>query len=303
MLKRRLTQIITTAATNFYWQGFTRATIYRGPLKQFCHPGLHCYSCPSAVTACPLGALQNSLGSLREHVSARRLNLGLYVVGWIGLSGVVFGRFICGWLCPFGFLQDLLSKIPTLKFRLPRFTTKLKYVLLAVLVIAAPLATSFLHPGVAGEPWYCKAFCPAGTLEAGLPKLLFDPGIRDALGGWFRRKWIVLIAFLFLMVVVPRAFCRLGCPLGAIYGLFNRISFYRLRVERDKCTGCDACARACPMDVHVRTEANHSECIRCLKCVEACPSHAVIGGFVSNAGSKNRRLEGSLADPGRSHPA
>ena len=296
--RRRLTQVFATLVTNPYWVGFARATIYRGRLKYLCHPGMQCYSCPSSVTACPLGALQNALGSARETVAAGRFSLGLYIIGFFGLVGMVFGRLVCGWVCPFGLLQDVLHKIPTPKLQLPRYAAYGKYVLLVALVILAPLAASFydfsfvaadghlrLLPAVTANatgatyPWYCKIVCPVGTLEAGIPKLLLDAGVRATLGFWFRLKWIILIVFLLWMVMTPRAFCRVACPVGAIYGLFNRYSLYRFSVKAEDCDACGRCAQACPLGLDPHRAPNHPDCIRCLDCVGACRKGALRSGF------------------------
>ena len=94
-----------TAVTNGYAQGFLQGKIYRGKLKLICMPGLNCYSCPGALGSCPIGSLQAVLDSGKFRFSC-------YVLGFLVLFGAVLGRFVCGWLCPFGLVQDLLHKIP-----------------------------------------------------------------------------------------------------------------------------------------------------------------------------------------------
>lgn len=305
-MKRRLVQILATLITNPYWKGFTQATIYKGPVKYVCHPGLHCYSCPSAVTACPLGALQNSFASLRETLSGGHFYIGLYLIGFFATLGMIFGRLVCGWVCPFGLLQDWLYKIPTPKLRLPRFASYGKYLMLVGLVVFMPIFASFFKVSFTDEngalqpipsisvnetgttyPWFCKIVCPAGTLEAGIPKLLLDPDARQSLAFWFRVKWTILIIFLLWMVLTPRAFCRVGCPIGAIYGLFNRFSLYRLSVDKEKCTKCGLCEEVCPMGVRVYETPNHPDCIRCLDCVSACKLNLIKKGFLKNEKAKS----------------
>ncbi|MGE5559111.1 MAG: 4Fe-4S binding protein [Bacillota bacterium] len=297
-MKRRISQIISAVTTNAYWQGFLRAAIYRGRLKYICHPGMQCYSCPSSVMSCPVGALQNAAASLKESISTGSMYLGLYVIGFMGMLGALFGRLICGWLCPFGLLQELLYKIPTPKFSMPKWASFGKFLMLFALVLFLPAFLSFYQADFADEsggfhavpvisvngtgvafPWYCKIICPVGTLEAGVPRLISDPAIRNALGLWFRIKWTALILFLLWIILTYRAFCRAGCPLGAVYGLFNQISLYRLSIRRDKCSECGVCAGACPMDIKVYDNPNHHDCIRCLGCVAACKFHAIENGF------------------------
>ena len=305
-MKRRLTQIGALLITNPYWKGFADATIYKGPVKYVCHPGLQCYSCPSSVTSCPLGALQNALASMRDTLSAGYFHIGLYTIGFFGVIGMVFGRLPCGWVCPFGLLQDWLYKIPTPKLQLPRFASWGKYLMLVILVISMPVFGSFFNVSFAGDsgqlqpipdvsvnamgstyPWYCKLVCPAGTFQAGIPKVLLDPAVRESLTFWFRLKWTILIVFLLWIVLTPRVFCRVACPIGAIYGLFNRFSLYKLSVDKEKCVECDQCVKACPMDVTVYKTPNHPDCIRCLDCVPACKLNLIKKGFLRNENPKN----------------
>ena len=79
---------------------FLKGTIYQGNSKKFCAPGLNCYSCPGAVAACPLGALQASLNSFPTA-------LPLYMLGILLLFGALLGRAVCAFLCPFGLIQEL----------------------------------------------------------------------------------------------------------------------------------------------------------------------------------------------------
>ena len=153
-VRRRLrtwVQIGFTALTNGYAAGFAKGTIYKGPTKAFCVPGLNCYSCPGALGACPIGSFQAVIAS-------RDYKFTFYIVGFLMLMGAVFGRFVCGWLCPFGLVQDLLYKIPFVKKlrRLPgdRFLKYLKYVILAGFVIILPLTV--LDIVGQGQPWFCK---------------------------------------------------------------------------------------------------------------------------------------------------
>ena len=267
---RLLVQVLFTALTNGYVIGFAQGRIYQGKSKRVCVPGLNCYSCPGAVASCPIGSLQAVLGS-------RDYRFSFYVIGFLMIVGSLMGRFVCGWLCPFGLVQDLLHKIPFVKKirKVPfdRQLRYLKYVLLAVLVIALPL---FLA-NVAGEgtPWFCKLVCPAGTLLAGLPLVSMNPALQTAVGFLFGWKVFLLVLVVLLSVMIYRPFCKYLCPLGAIYGLFNRFSLYRYEVDTGKCTRCGKCARVCEMEVKAYENPNSAECIRCGKCIRACPEQAI----------------------------
>ncbi len=267
---RAWVQIGFTALTNGYAAGFVKGEIYRGPTKAFCVPGLNCYSCPGALGSCPIGALQAVLGS-------RDYRFAFYVVGFLMFFGALLGRFVCGWLCPFGLVQDLLHKIPFVKKlrKLPgdRWLKYLKYVILAGFVIVLPLTV--LDVVGQGQPWFCKYICPSGTLLAGIPLVGTNPALQGALGWLFTWKAAVLAVLVLLSVAVYRPFCRYLCPLGAVYGLFNPIAFHRFQIDAEKCTRCGKCQKACKLDIPVYKTPNSPECIRCGDCRRACPHGAV----------------------------
>ncbi|MBO4899111.1 MAG: 4Fe-4S binding protein [Lachnospiraceae bacterium] len=259
-MKRKYIQLITAVLYNCHITGFATGKIYKGSTKGICVPGLNCYSCPGAIGACTLGSLQSSLAS-----SAFRIPY--YILGTLLLFGILFGRLICGFLCPFGLIQELLYMIPVPKIRKNKVTKALsyaKYAILIVFVIAIPVFRML--------PGFCKYICPAGTLEAGIPLILADEHLRARIGWLFSWKVFVLAACLLLFPVCYRAFCRFLCPLGAIYSLFNPVSFFGIAVDEDKCTGCNACISACKMDI--RKVADH-ECIHCGECIRSCPEGAI----------------------------
>ena len=258
--------------TNLHLPNFLKGGLYQGAGKTVCVPGLNCYSCPAASGACPIGAFQAVVGS-------SKFSFSYYITGFLILLGVLLGRFICGFLCPFGWFQELLHKIPTKKFSTKRFhiLTYLKYVILVLFVIVLPM-TVVNEVGM-GDPFFCKYLCPAGILEGGIPLSLADTGIRASLGWLFTWKSCILLGVVVLSVFFYRPFCKWLCPLGAFYGLCNKISVYRLEVDQSKCTSCGACSRVCQMDVDVFRTPNHAECIRCGDCVAACPHQAITKTF------------------------
>lgn len=257
---RQYTQLITAVLYNCHLTGFASGRIYKGPLKGICAPGLNCYSCPGAVVSCPLGSLQGELLK-----SAYRLPL--YILGTLILFGVILGRIICGFLCPFGFVQEIIDKIPLPKIKKSKATralSYLKYVILVLFVIIIPLGGT--------TPGFCKYICPAGTIEAGIPLVELDEKLRSRIGWLFSWKVLILIICIVLCAVCYRAFCRFFCPLGALYSLFNPVTFFGIKVDQNKCTGCNACIRFCKMDVR---EVGDRECIRCGECRSVCPEDAI----------------------------
>jgi ferredoxin-type protein NapH len=277
---------------------FTRATTKGLPCL-----ALNCYACPLAVTACPIGSIQY-FGGTRQ--------IPLYVVGVIGLAGALGGRFACGWLCPFGWFQEQIYKLPVQKWsirprnRVPwwmlvlvslpyaagawaiqRYTAPLTLPLGLYLVggfaLYAWLGASrhfaviglvLLLPFFTREPWFSK-LCPAGMLEAGIPQVLVEPALRSLVGPFYWLKMGILVLFLGWMAVTRRPFCRWICPLGAIWSPFNRVSTVQMTVDEEACTGCSRCQQVCPVDICVHEDANSEACIRCMQCVEECPASCI----------------------------
>lgn len=269
---QRVLQVLSAVLVNGYLTGFRQGKIFTGRTKAFCVPVLNCYSCPGALGACPIGALQAAVGGVHHRFP-------FYVLGLLMLFGVVLGRAVCGLLCPFGLVQDLLHKIPVPKAHIPKRIDRparyVKYAVLLVLVIGLPALINGITP-----PYFCQYLCPAGTLEGGLPLLLANPALRELAGALFSWKALVLAVIVTASVLIPRPFCRYLCPLGAFYGLFHRFSFYQMSLKQDACVGCGKCEAVCPMGVEVRRSIQSAECIRCGQCRDACPTGAIQGGFL-----------------------
>ena len=263
-------QVAFTALSNGYVQGFFQGKIYSGPTKYACVPGLNCYSCPGALGSCPIGSLQAVIGS-------RKFHLSLYVLAFLMMVGAILGKAVCGFLCPFGLVQDLLHKIPGVKKlrRLPgeKYLQWLRYVMLGLLVILLPMVVVDIVGQ--GSPWFCKYVCPSGTLLGGIPLLAGNPALRGAVGWLFTWKMAILVVILVLSVFLYRPFCRYLCPLGAVYGFFNRFALYRFTLNEEQCTHCGACHQVCGLDIDPSKTPNHSQCIRCGKCLDACPHGAI----------------------------
>ena len=279
---QRWSQLGFILLINSYAKGFQSGQIFAGASKSICVPVLNCYSCPGALGACPIGALQTVLG---------RGRFPFYVLGLMMAFGVVLGRAICGLLCPFGLVQDLLHKIPLPMYQLPpqldRALRWLKYIVLALLVVLLPLLAA-IQSGIA-TPYFCKWLCPAGTLGGALPLMATHPSLRALAGALFGWKFAVLVLIVFAAILIPRPFCRYLCPLGAFYSLFNRVSFYGITLDEARCTSCGRCAQVCPMGVDVRESPNSAECIRCGQCSAACPTGAIRQGF-----SRSREAQDAL---------
>lgn len=275
MLRRRVTQVVSLLAINPYFVYFSSRLTYQGGVKGVCIPGLNCYACPLTIFACPIGSLQHSFVLMSPRTKgfslAHALGSLIYVFASVGLVGAVIGRMACGWICPFGFLQDLLYKIPTPKLRMPRWMNWGRYGFLIVVAMAIPFITA--------ASWFSR-LCPAGALEGGvfLKAVPLDAPLPPS-GWFFWMKIAILAAFLLWFVISKRPFCRAVCPLGAMFGICNRFSIYRMAVDDSKCTACGKCREVCPVDINIYEDPNSPDCIRCLECKKACPYGAITSGF------------------------
>lgn len=273
--KRRIAlQSFFSLIQNADLRAFFTGGISKAASKHVCVPGLNCYSCPGALGACPLGSLQNSL-------TASRFRFPWYVPGLLLFFGALLGRAVCGFLCPMGWIQDLIGWIPLRKkrtFRGDRALRKLKYLILVFLVIVLPLTVKL-------TPFFCKYLCPSGTI-AGILLAFRDSAVGALLGNRFVWKVCVLAMILLASAVILRPFCRYLCPLGAFYGLLNRAAVLTIGHDPALCTGCGECLASCPMALDPTKETGSAECIRCGQCISDCPENAL--GWELN-GKKLRR--------------
>lgn len=225
------------------------------------------------------------------------------------LIAVLVSRSLCGWVCPFGFVQDLLVYVKKRHTRVSPRThesmIKVKYLVLAVtLFISGTLAISVAagagqsYKAALGEDFArapFNALSPADTLFAVLPRIVLEarygiPTIMEAgtvVNGilsaplllWVRLA--IMIGIIVLAVYIPRSWCRYFCPNGALMGLLGHFSFLGLKRDPVKCTkvGCRLCVEVCPMMVPILDlpweKFNDPDCIYCLKCVEACSTKAI----------------------------
>ena len=287
-IRRKVIQICAFGFSNMHVENFfPKAKLYTGKWKSFCNPGLNCASCPAAHLACPLGALQNLNGS-------SRIPFSLYITGFLLAVGTLLGRWVCGFLCPFGLVQELIGKIPVKKHRLPKWTRAVKYVLLVWFVLLWPLIQKMQDVMGVGNPAFCEYICPAGLLTAGVPFLATHSELQRTVGPVFSLKLIILVLTVVGCLFVFRFFCKVMCPLGAVYGLLNRISLYRLSVNEDACVHCGKCAAVCRMDVDPVRAPNSTECIRCGDCAHACPKGAIHIGFRAGCTARSIKNEGKM---------
>ncbi len=326
--------------------------------RKICAPGFNCHGCPWATMACPIGVFAYS-SAIQQ--------IPLLAISTVLAIALFTGRLVCGFVCPFGLLQDLLAKFPTRKLAIPRFLRYGKYILLFLLVVLLPYLFGFEVSGYLNLPkpeiaknesgnvevktflqnisqkavhspeldlvyvakdggekifekrilfdavtvpsgetfqpapielpnmlaeadllvsspqshpvqtpryraYFC-VHCPKGTLTASLPGKL-SSGQTDGIysSGFFSMRYLILAGFILSALFVSRIFCRIACPLGAIYALFAKISvFGKLGIDASKCINCGKCDKLCPMGLDVRHEIGSGECISCGDCAKVCP--------------------------------
>lgn len=265
---RKLIQLIAMLVYNADVSNWFKGSISHAATKKTCVPGLNCYSCPGAIASCPLGALQNTIAGGK---------FPFFITGFFLIIGTLFGRAVCAFLCPVGFIQELLYKIPTKKVKrtktilsISRGASLAKYVCLILMCIGAPL-TLYLHNGI-GSPIFCAWICPAGTVSAGWPLVLLNKSLRATLSFLFAWKTTIAVILLITSVFVFRPFCKYLCPLGAIYSFFNKVAVFGIKVDEKKCCHCNACTAHCKMNA---LKVNDRECIRCGECLNKCLFHAL----------------------------
>jgi polyferredoxin len=264
-----------------------------------CAPVFHCYACPLATFACPIGVLAN--------FSALHL-IPFMTIGLLVVFGALVGSLFCGWACPFGLLQDLaaklcrgrpardpklsvvsrasrprivgwkpatlgclrhaLAKISIPQFELPRWTGHFRFVVLGVTVLAIPYLYGENHP-----LFVCRV-CPAGGVEAALPGVVKQAWTGQQILWPNAIKLSIIGVFLVAILFFKRPWCRVLCPLGVIFSAFNRVSAFFLKVDRSRCTDCKRCHKLCQYNIEPEKSPNDLRCIRCLECTR-CPFGAL----------------------------
>jgi len=264
---RRIIQIISAIGFNGYLVGFMEGKLYQGSLKQIPCLSFNCTSCPGALGSCPVGMLQAGIAGMLTAPAT------ILIVGFILLAGIMLGRLVCGWFCPFGLIQELIFKVPLPKIAWRESYRRLEYVKYLILLVFVLLLPALAGYGLSSTP-FCRYLCPAEVLEGNLPLMLVRSTPLAAASIWLIAKAVFLIGLLLLAMLIFKPFCRFFCPLGAIYSIFNGISLYRLQLDGHKCNGCGVCESQCPVDIAVYQSPNHRECMRCNQCL-VCPAGAL----------------------------
>ena len=235
------------------------ANLHRAPGCVF-----HCHACPLSAFACPIGVAA-------AFFALPYLAVPLLVIGVLVLVAGLVGSMVCGWACPFGFLQDLAAKIPLPKLRIPNWMGYGRYLVLIGMVIVVPFFWGSSH-----ALYICRS-CPAGALEAGVPIMIQQAVTGQAIEWMSAYKFVILGAFVVMMLLTYRPWCKVFCPLGGLLGLFNRVSLFHLRFRSSACRQCNLCRTNCSMGVAVEKRVNTADCTRCLQCTTCGAIELAVG--------------------------
>ncbi len=192
---------------------------------------------------------------------------------------IVFGRFFCGWVCPFGSLHHFVGFLgrryrkTSDKIRLNRYrkAQKIKYYILAVFLImaafpslAATLQTGLLDPiSLVTRSFNLVVVPVADSLT----------GVISVPSRFYEGAWLVFAIFLtavLLNLVIPRFYCRFICPLGALFGILGRFAVWRIGKKQKQCSSCSLCQCDCEGACEPHERIRISECVLCFNCLDAC---------------------------------
>lgn len=272
----------------------------------------------------PVVASVNAQGAIGSTLDATTVLLSQAVFPWLPLGimlvvGALLGRFMCGWLCPVGFLQDVITgikgRVDSVQRRTHVYWIRLKYVLTIIaFFISGTLALTLYYYGTvtgAGVDYRQSlgpfaqglfvAITPDGTLFGTLPVMLagawrflgsaqLSDLTLNSLGGWLGGipaitwvNFLILTGFVYAAWRIPRFWCRYICPVGAIMSVTQKNSMLGMHRDPVKCSECKECETACPMQIPIMDldwkKFNDSECILCMACIDACPEGALSPKF------------------------
>ncbi|NLX13942.1 MAG: 4Fe-4S dicluster domain-containing protein [Phycisphaerales bacterium] len=197
---------------------------------------------------------------------------------------LLLGRFFCNWICPFGTIhhftgwifnrRNAKQKIESNRYQ-HNHAVKY-YVLVAFLVAAAfgSLQIGLLDPICLLHRSLTTALLPA--LNMPVAETFGDPKLHSF-------AWVtgfIVLVLVGMNLVIPRFFCRVLCPLGALLGVFSRFSLWRIERDPSKCTNCDTCLKNCEGACDPHTQLRKSECFVCFNCIEDCPHGSLSFAFL-----------------------
>lgn len=257
------------------------------------------WSCPNSLdhaSACyllPLQRFQYGIDTYLKHP----LPFPAYFIiqGWkaylkfflsLFIFIIVFNKVWCGWVCPFGTLQDGISFIrKKLGLEEIYFPEKTKHILKPIKYISllifmnAPFLFAFGFK--LDWPLFCK-ICPVKSILPFSYGNTLNISVGFPPGTLFSILTCIITGFIIVALFFRERFFCILCPVSALFNFFQRISFLQLKKNIGTCNNCGNCWRVCPLDIKEvyleRKNANiiKDDCILCLKCIEACPQEGAL---------------------------
>jgi len=214
-------------------RGFTQLTLFTlSEITFICNKGIPCSNCPLSFGICPIGTTQRI-----AFIQGFPFYITMIL---ITITGLVFGTLVCGWACPVGFIQDVFHA-PRLKEI--RITNKLKSIRYFTLFLGIVLV--FLE-------------------------LRYNFFSKREIGIFHEITIIGGVMLLATAIFLKRPFCHLFCPLGLIYGKLNKISPFKVGLDKNLCSACGTCDKACVSDLKPSQEVNGDLCVKCFNCLKIC---------------------------------
>lgn len=197
---------------------------------------------------------------------------------------IIFGRFFCGWVCPFGALHQFVGylgnrkKTTAQKIQLNKYRKAqcIKYfILIFFLFIAAfPSLAVTLQTGLLDPiPLITRSF----NLLL-LPIIDRVANVVSVSARFYEGAWLILVIFLtaiLLNLVIPRFYCRFICPLGALFAIISRFAIWRIGKKQKDCTDCKLCEKSCEGACEPSGSIRISECVLCFNCREDCKDEVI----------------------------
>jgi len=212
---------------------------------------------------------------------------------------IIFGRFFCGWICPFGSLHHFVgflgkchkSAADMIELNKYRKAQGIKYCILVVFLfmaafpsLAASLQTGLLDP----ISFVTRSFNLVLVAMADRTAYVTSSTPRFYEGAWL--IFALFLAAVLLNLWIPRFYCRFVCPLGALFGVINRFALWRIGKNDNRCVNCRLCERHCEGGCEPAGTIRTSECVLCFNCLDEC-KHDVISY------QTHPSLAGEIADP------
>jgi len=224
---------------------------------------------------------------------------------------IIFGRFFCGWVCPFGSLHHFVGFLSNRKKKLSqkiqlnkyRKAQCIKYFILVVFLamaafpsVGVTLQTGLLDPIPLVTRSFNLVLLPIADRAANLASVT----IR-----FYELGWLILAIFLtavFLNLIIPRFYCRFICPLGALFGILGRFAIWRIGKNQTECIDCKLCERSCEGGCEPSGNIRISECVLCFNCRRDCKQQLIsyqtqpsLAGEITNPDISRRGFVLSLA--------